>query len=246
MGRIFSRIAIVAATFLAWQFAANSNQLVRLFVSSPSAILVYASEHTELLRDAFWVTTIESLAGLALALAFALLMGTLVSISPRMANWVLPPMILSQVVPLITIAPLLIVIFGLGIKSKIIMAAIISFFPIFINLAVSIRDIPTRIVDMITLYRPSWKFKAVQIYFPLSMPALMASLRIAATLAVIGAIVAEFTGADVGVGKNLFLAARRLEPELMMASVLLAVILGGGLYLLIVLIERVWGRWYLP
>jgi NitT/TauT family transport system permease protein len=191
------------------------------------------------------MTGLEALAGLSLALLFATSAMILISINPGLLRFILPPMILSQVIPLITIAPLLIVIIGIGVQSKIIMAAIISFFPIFINLAVSVRDIPTGFQEMTTLYRPNWLFKVRHLYLPLSLPSLMASLRVAATLSVIGAIVAEFTGAEIGLGKNLFLAMRRLEPELMMSSIILSALLGSGLYLAIVLVERSVGRWYL-
>ena len=77
------------------------------------------------------------------------------------------------------------------------------------------------------------------------MPQIMAGLKVAATLAVIGAIVAEFNGTEIGLGKNLFLAAKRIEPELMMSSLLLSALLGGFLYLSIYLIEYIFGKWYL-
>lgn len=77
------------------------------------------------------------------------------------------------------------------------------------------------------------------------MPNIMTGLKIAATLAVIGAIVAEFNGAEIGLGKNLFLAAKRLEPELMMSSLFLSSLLGGLMYFIIYLIEHRFGKWYL-
>jgi NitT/TauT family transport system permease protein len=240
---IWSSACVLIA--ISWQAASHSSQLVRLFFSSPSALIAYVPEHAGFLASSSLVTATEAVCGLALALLIALSTGILVTLDQRAINWVLPPMILSQVVPLITIAPLLIVIFGIGLESKILMAAIISFFPIFINFVVSVRDTPAGLVDMMTLYRPPRLFRVVQVYLPLSLPALMGALRIAATLAVIGAIVAEFTGADSGLGKNLFLATRRLEPELMMTSVILAALLGGSLYLVIVAVERLTGRWYL-
>ena len=72
----------------------------------------------------------------------------------------------------------------------------------------------------------------------------MAGLKISATLAVIGAIVAEFNGAEVGLGKNLYLAAKRLEPDMMMNSLLLSTLLGGVVYLCISMIENKLGKWY--
>jgi len=73
----------------------------------------------------------------------------------------------------------------------------------------------------------------------------MAGLKVASTLAVIGAIVAEFNGADIGLGKNLFLAAKKLEPELMMSSLILSSVLGGALFAGTVVIEWSFGKWYM-
>ena len=83
------------------------------------------------------------------------------------------------------------------------------------------------------------------VYFPLSIPNIMAGLKVAAALSVIGAIVGEFNGTKIGLGKNLFLAAKRLEPELMMSSLILSTILGGLMFLVIYLIELKIGKWYL-
>lgn len=98
---------------------------------------------------------------------------------------------------------------------------------------------------MMFIYGATTTQKIRHMYFPLALPNIMSGLKIATTLAVIGAIVAEFNGADVGLGKNLFLAAKRLEPELMMTSLILSSLLGGGLYISIVLIEKKIGKWYL-
>jgi NitT/TauT family transport system permease protein len=237
--------ALLVLALGSWQLMSAHNPLIRLFISSPRDLVNYMPLNASMLISATFVTGFEAACGLGLAFAIAVGAGILVSIDRRLINWVLPPMILSQVVPLITIAPILIVIVGLGIESKILMAAIISFFPVFINVAVSIRDTPPAFNEMMMLYRPTWLFRVRHIHLPLSLPALMAALRVAATLAVIGAIVAEFTGADAGLGKNLFLATRRLEPELMMSSIVLSALLGAFLYSIVVLIERLLGRWYL-
>jgi NitT/TauT family transport system permease protein len=230
---------------LIWQLSADKSQMVRLFISSPHGVVTYAHEHWEPLLEAFGVTALESISGFILSIAGAMMAGIAVSVDPRLIRWVLPPMIASQVIPVITIAPILILVFGIGLESKIIMAAIIGFFPIFVNFVIAVRDLPISILDMLSLYRPKWWFKVRQIYLPLSLSAVMAGCRISATLAVIGAIVAEFTGAEIGIGKNLFLATRRFEPDLMMVSVVLSALLGSLLYGATVLAEKLFGRWYL-
>ncbi|MCY1503319.1 Riboflavin transport system permease protein RibX [compost metagenome] len=146
----------------------------------------------------------------------------------------MPVMITSQVIPLIVLAPFFIILLGIGIGSKIAMAALMCFFPIFVNFAQGYKAISHNIHELMHIYNAKTWIKIKQIYFPLSMPSIMAGLKISATLAVIGAIVAEFTGAELGLGRNLFLAAKRLEPDLMMSSLCLSTLLGimffGAIY----------------
>jgi NitT/TauT family transport system permease protein len=136
-------------------------------------------------------------------------------------------------------------VFGIGIKAKIVMAALMCFFPLFINFLSGYISIPRTTNDMLYLYAASTWFKIIRVNIPLALPSIFAGLKISATLSVIGSIVAEFNGADYGLGKNLYLAAKRLEPELMMTSILLTSLLGGIMYGTMWLLERKLGKWYL-
>jgi len=153
-------------------------------------------------------------------------------------------MIMSQVVPVIVLAPFFVVIFGVGIYSKIIMAMIISFFPIYINFFQGYKGISKSIHDLAYINNLSIREMIQHIYIPLSLPSIMSGLKVGATLAVIGAIVAEFTGAKYGIGKNLFMSSIRLDPDLMMSSLFFAMFLGLMLFGIIKLIERHIGSWY--
>jgi NitT/TauT family transport system permease protein len=95
-----------------------------------------------------------------------------------------------------------------------------------------------------SIYDAPLKFRIRHVYFPLSMSSIMAGLKVSATLAVIGAIVAEFTGAEIGLGKNLFISAIRLEPDLMMTSLLLSTLIGLTIYGSIRLVEKRIFTWY--
>jgi NitT/TauT family transport system permease protein len=158
-------------------------------------------------------------------------------------DYILPIMITSQVIPLIVLAPFFIVLMGIGLSSKIAMAALISFFPIFINFAQGYKSISKNIHELMMVYQAPLKFRIKNVYFPLSMPSILAGLKISANLAVIGAIVAEFSGAENGLGKNLYISAIRLEPELMMSSLFLSMFIGIFFYSLFVIIERRIVRW---
>lgn len=228
-----------------WQYFGSNNQTVRLLISTPVLIIKYFSEHYSELLLATKTTLLEAVAGLLIAVLFSFATMVLCFYKPKLMEFILPVMITSQVIPLIVLAPFFIILFGIGLGSKIAMAALMCFFPIFVNFAQGYKSISTNIHELMKIYNAPLSIKVRHVYFPLSMPSIMAGLKISATLAVIGAIVAEFNGADNGLGKNLFLSAKRLEPELMMASLVLSSILGAVCFYSIYLIEKRFGNWYL-
>lgn len=230
---------------LLWQFFGSTNQTIRLLLSSPSLVAQYFSENTSDLLMAAKITLIEALCGLLIATVFSFAVMILCFYSPKLMEFVLPLMITSQVIPIIVLAPFFIILFGNGLSSKIAMATVISFFPIFINFAQGYKAISTNIHELFYIYNASLSFRIKNVYFPLAMPSIMSGLKISATLATIGAIVAEFTGAEIGLGKNLFLSAIRLEPEMMMASLILSALCGGLLFGIIRLLEKNLGKWYI-
>ena len=201
-----------------WEYYGRRYAMVNLLISSPSLVCRYSLENAALLSTATGFTLAESLIGLLLAVIFSFGVMFLCFYFPRVLNVIMPIMVTSQVIPLITLAPLLIMVFGIGLTAKIVMAALLCFFPLFVNFASGYGAIPNTTKELLYLYgAPTW-FRIVRVYVPLSLPSILAGLKVSATLSVIGAIVAEFNGADYGLGKNLFLATKRLEPELMISS----------------------------
>lgn len=231
-------ILLSVALLAAWEYFGSNNQTARLLLSSPSLVVSYFGENSASLLQATQTTLIEAVAGLLIATTFSFSMMILCFYFPKLMDFILPIMITSQVIPLIVLAPFFIILLGFGIGSKIAMAALMCFFPIFVNFAQGYKAISQNIHDLMHIYNASVWVRIKQVYFPLSMPSIMAGLKISATLAVIGAIVAEFAGAEIGLGKNLYISAIRLEPELMMSSLILATLLGFMFYGSIVLINK--------
>ncbi len=226
-----------------WQYFGSTNQTVRLLLSSPSLVANYFGENYFALLQATQTTLIEAIAGLLIAVVFSFGVMILCFYFPKLMDFVLPIMITSQVIPLIVLAPFFIILLGIGLGSKIAMAALMCFFPIFVNFAQGYKAISQNIHELMHIYNAGTRTRIGQVYFPLSMPSIMAGLKISATLAVIGAIVAEFNGAEIGLGKNLFLAAKRLEPDLMMSSLVLSTLLGILFFGTIYLIEKKTINW---
>ncbi|MHB8336976.1 MAG: ABC transporter permease [Ignavibacteriaceae bacterium] len=236
-------IIISFVLILIWQYFGSANNTVRLFISSPSLILQYFQEHLYELLLATGITLYESIIGLAIATIVSLGIMIICFYKPNFMNWIFPFMVTSQVIPLIVLAPFFVILFGIGLISKIAMAALICFFPIFVNFAQGYKSISTNIHELMLIHNASKTFKIWKVYFPLSMPSIIAGFKISANLAVIGAIVAEFSGAEMGLGKNLFVSSLRLEPELMMSSLVLSSFIGLSLFLLIKYYETKLIRW---
>jgi NitT/TauT family transport system permease protein len=232
-------VGLWALLMILWAFLTWKNPEARLFVATPVSTAAYLQANAEQLGVATLTTGMEALAGLILAVVASLILFAILTKFPTARALVIPATVVSQVVPLITLAPLFVITLGPGVPSKIVMAGLISFFPLIIALSRSLAETPESIRDFIELYQPRWMFRFRSIYLPLSVPMLMPALRVSATLALVGALVAEMAGAHVGLGKNLFLATRRLEPELLMGSTALVCALGGGYYGLVLLVETV-------
>ena len=228
----------------AWQYFGSTSQTTRLLLSSPSLVANYFGENYVSLLQATQTTLIEAVVGLLIATVFSFGIMILCFYKPKLMDFVLPIMITSQVIPLIVLAPFFIILLGIGLGSKIAMAAFLCFFPIFVNFAQGYKSISQNIHELMHIYNADTLTRIRHVYFPLAMPSIMAGLKISATLAVIGAIVAEFTGAEVGLGKNLFISAIRLEPDLMMSSLLLSTFIGLALFTLTRILERKFGKWY--
>ena len=241
---VLTVVVAVSAGLLAWHFLSEAFVPVRLLLSSPLQVAGYGRSHfPELLTDAA-VTSYESLVGLLVGavLACALIQATIAV--PRTLDMIMTAGQLSQALPLISLAPFFIVALGLGIASKVAMTVLVSFFPLLMGLAGALRSLPTDLSSYLAFrnVRPTRVFWLVTVR--LRLPDLLRAARLAASLSVIGAIVAEFNGAAQGLGRNLFLAAKRLEPEMMVLSILLAVGLSLAYYSLLGIVDRNVNSWF--
>ncbi len=245
MKKVFLYILLIIFLLLVWQYFGTSNNRVRLLISSPSDCAFYFNENTYSLVKATSVTLLESFLGLLIAVFFALLLMVICIKYKTFFNFILPIILTTQVIPLITLAPFFILWLGIGISSKIALAAVISFYPVFMNFATGYNSISSNVFDLLDIYKAKLPFRILNVYFPLSLPNIFTGLKISATLSVIGAIVAEFSGADVGLGKNLLMSSIRIEPEMMMLSIFLSAAIGGLMFGVIYLLERSFGKWYL-
>lgn len=155
----------------------------------------------------------------------------------------LPWAIVLQTIPIVAIAPLLTIWFGFTLVPKVVIAAIICFFPVLVNTARGLRSISPQALELMSVLSASKTAVFWRLRLPSSLPFIFSGLRIATTLSVIGAIVAEFTGADRGIGFVIIQASYRLDTERLFAGLVLSSAGGIAFFTLIGILERAAVRW---
>lgn len=185
-----------------WEIAVRALRVSELFLPPPSAIMVALVQGfaSGLFLQALGVTMFEILAGYLLAAGAAFLLGTLISQIRLLEVTLYPYIVAVQTMPKIAIAPLLIVWVGFGVESKVVVAALVAFFPMLVNTIVGLKATPAEKIDLMrSLAATRWKiFRLVQL--PEALPYVFAGLNVGIVLAVLGAIVGEFVGSKSGLG----------------------------------------------
>ena len=190
------------------------------------------------------ITLVEILGGLALGLATATLLGYLLAKSPLVERFLSPYIVASQSVPIVALAPLLIVWFGFGLLSKVLVCALTIFFPVLITTIVGLRSVQEELVDLMrSLQASRWQiFRYLE--FPAALPVLLGGLKVGVTLSVIGAVVGEFAQSDRGLGFLVNLANRGLfDTPLMFVALFVLMTIALGLYGLVSALEAILLGW---
>lgn len=231
-----------------WWWAASYTGLPPFLLPSPEAVYHKAWEFMRngLLWRHFSATLVEVLLGLALGIVVALPLGYLMARFPMLEKALSPYLVASQAVPVVALAPLLIIWFGPGLLSKVLVCALIVFFPLLINTIVGLRTIPAEWRDLLRVLHASWWQTLWYLEWPAALPVIAGGLRIGATLAVIGAVVGEFIAADRGLGFLLNAARGRYDTALMFVALLSLTLMALGLYGGVRLLERRLLAWQLP
>lgn len=184
------------------------------------------------------VTLGEVLGGLGLGLAVATALGYLIAKSPRMERALTPYLVASQAVPIVAVAPLLVIWFGSGLRSKVLICALIVFFPILINTVLGLRSVEPELRDLMRSLRATRWQAFTKLDVPAALPVWLAGLKVGATLSVIGAVVGEFVGADRGLGFLINFGRGQYDTALVFVAVAALVVIALALYGLVSLIER--------
>ena len=196
------RLLLIAAFLVVWEALVRLFEVPMFVLPTPSNVFtaLYRGIASMLYVDHVWITVGETLLGFVLGTSLAFLLGTVIALSRPVEYFLYPFVVMFQAMPKVALAPLIIVWFGLGLASKVVSAALVAFFPLMVNTIVGLRSAEEDKVNLMkSLAATRWQiFWMLQL--PNAMPYIFAGLEIAMIFALIGAIVAEFVGAQAGLG----------------------------------------------
>lgn len=239
-----SPLVVIAAVLVVWELAVRLFGVPAYLLPPPSTIARRMVTDYELLAVNTWVTLGEVLAGYALAIVVSIPLAAILAQFRVVENAVYPTLVASQTIPKVAIAPILVVWFGFGLTPKILIAFLICFFPIVVDTMTGFRCVPREVIWLArSMGAPEWK-TFVKIRIPAALPNIFAGLKVASTLAVVGAVVGEFIGADRGLGYQLIVANGLMDVQLSFAVLVTLSLLGIVLYLAVDLLERVTLPWH--
>jgi NitT/TauT family transport system permease protein len=196
----------------------------------PTAVLEKLIQNAGLIAWHAQATLLAVVAGFAIGFTLAVVLGYLIYRSPTLERLVTPYIVASQAVPIIAIAPLLIIWLGAGTPMKVLAAALIVFFPMLVNTVVGLRSINPAYRELMRALSASSSQTLLKLEIPAAMPMLLAGLRVAVTLSVIGAVVGEFLGSDRGLGTLVLITRGQWNDALTFAALLTLVALALALY----------------
>src|SRR5215469_2416904 len=232
------------AVIAVWQWYAAQPSIDPQLLPTPVAVWRDLAAERGLLWQQTLVTLEETLVGFGAALAAGIFFATVIDFSPWLRRAIYPLLVTSQTIPIITLAPLLVLWFGFGLASKVVVIALICFFPIVVALADGLRSTDPELVKLYRTFGAGRLRLYWSVRLPGALPALFSGIRIAVSYSVIGAIFGEYVGASAGLGYFIELKQHSFATAAEIAAILVTAALSIMLFLLVALIERLALPWY--
>ena len=243
VSRFIYPLAGTLIIILAWHYYVVLFHVPIVVLPTPMQVLQAMIQEWRVLLEEGWVTALECIYGFALAMAVGIPIAVVMTYS-RIANQMFYPLLVaSQSIPKVAVAPILLVWFGTGIKSKLAMAFVIAFFPVVVDTATGLRSTSPELIELARSLQCTRLQTFFKIQLPSALPSIFSGAKIAVTLAVIGAVIGEFIGSNEGLGNLLLTANSQLNSPLVWASLTVLSVLGVILYGLVVAAEKLLMPW---
>jgi len=229
-GKWVPSLALLLIIVAIWQAVIVLFKVPSYLIASPSAIGSELASHWSLLLTQAEPTAIEVIVGFACSLLIAFPLAIMVVYFGIVGRAVYPLIVTSQVVPKVAVAPVFVILLGIGLFPKVLVVFLISFFPIVISTVLGLRSTDPEMLEMVQSMGAG-KVKAfVKVRFPDALPVIFSGIKVSITLAVVGAIVAEFVGASQGLGYLILEATGEVETSLVYADLVVMTAMGVILY----------------
>jgi NitT/TauT family transport system permease protein len=233
----------VAVILIAWHVYVTAFGINRIVLPGPLDILQASIANWSMLLRESWPTFLESVLGFALAVAIGIPVAVCVANSRILNLTLYPILIATQSIPKVAVAPIILVWFGLGLQSKLVIAFLVAFFPIVVDTAAGMRATPPGLLELARSLRASPLQVFLKVQFPAALPFIFAGAKVAVTLAVIGAVIGEFVGSLNGLGNLLLTANSQLDSPLAWAALVWLSVLGIVVFAAVVVAERLMMPW---
>ncbi len=233
-----SAMVIVGLALLAWEGSVRLSHTPPYILPPPSTIAGKLWENAVYLGAAAWVTLGEALGGLILGLSVGIAIAALITFWTNLERGILALAILVKATPMVAIAPLFTIWFGFGALPKVLITALLTFFPVLINVHSGLYAVDETMLALFhSLHAGRWEvFRYAR--WPTALPYLFAALKVVAPLAVTGAVVAEWVGASAGLGRAMWLAYSDLKLPMLFAAVFCSALMSIGLYGVVLILEK--------
>jgi NitT/TauT family transport system permease protein len=244
LGQASLTVAIFGVIVVIWDLYVRLLGLSALVLPSPYQVWLSLVENTlsGRLLDHLWVTLSEVLLGFLLGSVIGVALGTLTAQSPLMRTIMGPYILASQAMPKLALAPIIVIWLGFGIAPKVVITALICFFPLLENTIIGLTTDPHQVELFQALTASRWQ-SFIKLRVPNALPVIFAGLRVAITLAVVGAVVGEYVGANRGLGALVIAAQGSFDTPLMFAIFVYLTVVGIILYKLMELLEQTAFSW---
>jgi NitT/TauT family transport system permease protein len=237
-------VLVFIASLIAWEIVIVVFDVKEFLVPAPSKVLRQLGNRNLNWLYHFWVTAWETLAGFAVAAVFGIVVAYLIVHYRRLNQILYPYVLLAQIVPKVAVAPLFFIWFGFGELPKVLVAFLVAFFPIIIDTIVGLQAADPDMLDFMRTLGASPYKTFMRVKLPAALPHIFGGFKVAITLAVIGAVIGEFVGAESGLGYMIVRAQSHFRTDQVFASLFLLSVLGMALFMGCVLMERLAIPWY--
>jgi len=229
---------VVLVVFLAgWEIIVSLLGIKKFILPKPSDIWEAALANQANLLNAIWTTIKESVIGFLFSVVLGVGSAILLALSKTIERSIYPYAIILQTIPIVAIAPIIVIWIGAGINAIVTITFIISFFPILSNTLIGLNSTDKNMSNLFYLYNASRFQTIIKLRIPAALPYIMAGLKISCSLAVVGAIVGEYIagvgGGDGGLGYSITVAAARMQIPYLFACGLAASVLGVSFFLIV-------------